>query len=751
MEALEQAEKMRDSVTMEEGNENPSVEVSISPESEVKVPSEVSHCRSPLQDIFKKPQLIIGPRRGKVIGKVRSIDNKPQEEPTVTEVTGNIPLTDSNISDDSEADPSTVINSETKISGAVSPAEMIKESSLPLPYKEPKWSGIPNEIYSFEVLKSGKILENVSLNSKPFYVFGRLSTCDIHMAHPTISRHHAVLQYRSQESENNPIGFYIYDLGSTHGTFLNKNRIKSNMFVRVQVGHILKLGLSTRLFLLQGPEEDMEEESELTVTQLKEKRQLELAAKELEELEYQRQEEERLKLEEEQGIDWGMGDDANEETDLAENPFAATQNEDLYINDPKKTLRGWFEREGYELEYDVEEKGFGQFLCRVELPIENARGSTMIAEALVKGKKKEAVIQCALEACRLLDRYGLLRQATHESKKRKAKDWEAEDYYDSDEDTFLDRTGTVEKKRQQRMRAAGKKDPGEVVETYDSLVKKHNEILSQLRDLEIQLKTASATVNKSPFEQHKNDGDGDDDEDALDAFMMKLSAPEFDRKLVSRIKSQLTALKQEEIRLRNLVNIVRPANLPELCPPEKTDLSINLSVTCKKAVPLIGTRWKPVNKKKQFQMECTEAVSDSSTLKAEQEQEEEEEEEEEEESEEIRQESGKSPGSHVEQETKASGHNEEAEEPNGTEHKDKGYKMETDILQIESPKKLHTLNQKTKVFGPTMPPTLKENCETTSHIDKMELTQPQSDDDDERKKERKKNRNKRRIQKRHKK
>jgi hypothetical protein len=34
----------------------------------------------------------------------------------------------------------------------------------------------------------------------------------------------------------------------------------------------------------------------------------------------------------------------------------------------------------------------------------------------------------------------------------------------------LDRTGTVEKKRQHRMRAAGKRDPGEVVETYRSLV-----------------------------------------------------------------------------------------------------------------------------------------------------------------------------------------------------------------------------------------------------------------------------------------
>lgn len=76
--------------------------------------------------------------------------------------------------------------------------------------------------------------------------------------------------------------------------------------------------------------------------------------------------------------------------------------------------------------------------------------------------------------------------------------------------------------------------------------------------------------------------------------------------------------------------------------------------------------------------------------------------------------------------------------------------METDILQIEGPKKLHTLNRKTKVFGPTMPPRLNENCETTSHTVVMELTQPQSGDD-ERKKEKKKNRNKRRIQKRHKK
>lgn len=87
--------------------------------------------------------------------------------------------------------------------------------------------------------------------------------------------------------------------------------------------------------------------------------------------ERRKQEEEEAKekarqAEESEGIDWGMREDADEETDLTENPYATMAEEELYLDDPKKTLRGWFEREGYDLQYQVEEKRIGQFLCWVE-------------------------------------------------------------------------------------------------------------------------------------------------------------------------------------------------------------------------------------------------------------------------------------------------------------------------------------------------------------------------------------------------
>ncbi|KZS06434.1 putative Kanadaptin [Daphnia magna] len=252
--------------------------------------------------------------------------------------------------------------------------------------------------------------------------------------------------------------------------------IPPKVYCRVHTGHVFRFGVSSRLFILQGPEEDQEAISELSVTELKE-----------------------LKLKRElalEKIDCEMSTEDNIGV--------------LSASVPPSTST-------------VEEKNYAHFICRVELPIDSTNGAPIVAEASVKGgKKKEAVVQCALEACRILDRHGLLRQAKHESKVRRRKRQYDEDYYSSDEDTFLDRTGAAERKRQARMKG----QMSDVVETYESLTRKPDKI----------------------------------DADDVDTYLEALQTYELSNKTsAAALRQKLVLLQKEESRLKTLLDIARPA------------------------------------------------------------------------------------------------------------------------------------------------------------------------------------------------
>lgn len=247
-----------------------------------------------------------------------------------------------------------------------------------------------------------------------------------------------------------------------------------------------------------------------------------------------------------------MGDDESE-----------SNKEPFYMKDPKRALTAFFEREGAELVYDVEDHQFGSYRCTIKLPLVDEYGRSVQAECEQKHcKRKEIIQQCIIEACRILDEHGVLREGTAASsintqrvQQIKRQRLEENDFYEEDEDTFYDRTGDLEKKRLKRMEWSGHSTGEQQVETFDSLCTKLTHLYRERVDLQHKLDMAKEMEDNAA----KNAEQKEKDIDEVDLYIRQLKQGEkVNLKVKWQWKKRLLEIENEERQFTKLLRVCKP-------------------------------------------------------------------------------------------------------------------------------------------------------------------------------------------------
>lgn len=95
------------------------------------------------------------------------------------------------------------------------------------------------------------LIEEQATNITPIdscWSVGRSSACAITILHRSVSRCHAVIGYDASD------GFYITDVGSNNGTWINQRRLPSTQRFALRDGDLLRLGAVTiEFFAIQHP------------------------------------------------------------------------------------------------------------------------------------------------------------------------------------------------------------------------------------------------------------------------------------------------------------------------------------------------------------------------------------------------------------------------------------------------------------------------------------------------------------------
>ncbi|KAJ1985417.1 hypothetical protein H4R34_000071 [Dimargaris verticillata] len=435
-----------------------------------------------------------------------------------------------------------------------------------LPYTTPEWSEPPplSAHFTFEVVKQGVALAELELcRDEPFIVIGRLPHCDLALEHGSLSRYHAVLQFRGERCPS------LYDLGSTHGTFVNKQQLPPREYRRLYPGDQLTFGQSTRTFIFQAAVEALENLVPPPLVALHSPSTLPSSAT------------------------------AKRKTDLlAPAPLHSTNHtpplsEPFYAKDPKKSLRELLESYGHDLTFrteDPDQPGQGSYKAHVELPAEVFDTFALEIPAGVSARKRDAQTQAALLACQELNQLGLLASPsikplypTHHAKRLRPGTNSEDEDSDGAVDSFFDRTMRAAHKKSKNHPDAVDKAP--VVESFETLSVKHANLEYKLTQLRGQLRELEALALAV-----ENTAVGPEAEvDALDQFMDQVNS-DVQSQDRQKLVDEINRIEQEFTRIAQLREIAKPYDWK----PDQTSPP-SLSITQNVAKPISPTKLTPTS------------------------------------------------------------------------------------------------------------------------------------------------------------
>ncbi|KAJ2956438.1 hypothetical protein NQZ79_g7694 [Umbelopsis isabellina] len=139
-------------------------------------------------------------------------------------------------------------------------AETNTFKGVEMKYNEPPEARTPTKKWRFYVFKGSEQVDLMHIHRQSAFLFGRdRVVADIPVDHPSCSKQHAVLQFRSVNETNQVTGQvrrvvkpFIIDLESTNGTHLNGERIPDTRYIELKLNDVLKFGNSTREYVLMN-------------------------------------------------------------------------------------------------------------------------------------------------------------------------------------------------------------------------------------------------------------------------------------------------------------------------------------------------------------------------------------------------------------------------------------------------------------------------------------------------------------------